>query len=130
MTVDMTVCIHCSLAVHRGGRLLIADDMGLGKTLEALAIAAYYKQEWPLLIVSPSSVQFAWRQVHAVFIIYIYIPDDLDLTGGWYLLPWWMRHLWLTLCEYCGQWRMLPRMPGWRGVVFLQICGQNWMFLI
>lgn len=47
-------------AVSRGGRVLIADDMGLGKTIQALAIADYYRSEWPLLIVCPSSMRFQW----------------------------------------------------------------------
>ena len=52
-----------SFAIRQKGRLIIADDMGLGKTLQALCIAAYYRSEWPLLIIAPSSVRFAWRQV-------------------------------------------------------------------
>ncbi len=34
--------------------------MGLGKTLQALAVAYYYRQEWPLLIVVPSSMRYPW----------------------------------------------------------------------
>ena len=34
--------------------------MCLGKTLQALSIAYYYKEEWPLLIVCPSSMRFPW----------------------------------------------------------------------
>jgi len=34
--------------------------MGLGKTLQAISIAYYYKDVWPLLIVAPSSVKFSW----------------------------------------------------------------------
>ena len=34
--------------------------MGLGKTIQALGIAHYYKEDWPLLIVSPSSVRYAY----------------------------------------------------------------------
>eukprot|EP00922_Rhytidocystis_sp_ex-Travisia-forbesii_P017263 GHVS01025774.1.p1 GENE.GHVS01025774.1~~GHVS01025774.1.p1 ORF type:complete len:553 (+),score=40.24 GHVS01025774.1:960-2618(+) len=45
----------------RNGRVLIGDEMGLGKTLQALAIASYYSDEWPLLVVSPSSIRFQWR---------------------------------------------------------------------
>ncbi|KAK0070107.1 SWI/SNF-matrix-actin-related regulator of chromatin subfamily A-like protein 1 [Biomphalaria pfeifferi] len=52
--------VNC--AIHHKGRILIADDMGLGKTLQAICIAAYYKMEWPLLVVSPSSVRFDWSQ--------------------------------------------------------------------
>ena len=36
--------------------------MGLGKTIQALAIASYYRNEWPFLIVCPSSVKFMWKE--------------------------------------------------------------------
>ncbi|XP_075685205.1 SWI/SNF-related matrix-associated actin-dependent regulator of chromatin subfamily A-like protein 1 [Rhinoderma darwinii] len=49
-------------AISREGRLLLADDMGLGKTIQAICIAAYYRKEWPLLVVAPSSVRFTWAE--------------------------------------------------------------------
>lgn len=49
-------------AISREGRLLLADDMGLGKTIQAICIAAYYREEWPLLVVAPSSVRFTWAE--------------------------------------------------------------------
>lgn len=55
--------VHFSFAVAQRGRLLLADDMGLGKTIQAICIAAYYRKEWPLLVVVPSSVRFTWEQV-------------------------------------------------------------------
>uniref|UniRef100_A0A8C3JZD9 SWI/SNF-related matrix-associated actin-dependent regulator of chromatin subfamily A-like protein 1 n=1 Tax=Calidris pygmaea TaxID=425635 RepID=A0A8C3JZD9_9CHAR len=51
-----------NFAISRNGRLLLADDMGLGKTLQAICIAAYYRKEWPLLVVTPSSVRFTWAE--------------------------------------------------------------------
>jgi len=36
-------------AARNGGRCLIADEMGLGKTIQAIAVAACYRDEWPLL---------------------------------------------------------------------------------
>uniref|UniRef100_A0A1B6GXP5 SWI/SNF-related matrix-associated actin-dependent regulator of chromatin subfamily A-like protein 1 n=1 Tax=Cuerna arida TaxID=1464854 RepID=A0A1B6GXP5_9HEMI len=48
--------------VSRGGRCLIADDMGLGKSIQALGIADYYRSDWPLLIVCPSSMRFQWEE--------------------------------------------------------------------
>lgn len=54
---------RCSFAVSKQGRLLLADDMGLGKTVQAICIAAYYRNEWPLLVVAPSSVRFTWAEV-------------------------------------------------------------------
>eukprot|EP00172_Hildenbrandia_rubra_P000371 Plantae.Rhodophyta-Hildenbrandia_rubra.ctg11719.p1 GENE.Plantae.Rhodophyta-Hildenbrandia_rubra.ctg11719~~Plantae.Rhodophyta-Hildenbrandia_rubra.ctg11719.p1 ORF type:complete len:985 (+),score=150.95 Plantae.Rhodophyta-Hildenbrandia_rubra.ctg11719:121-3075(+) len=49
-------------ALERGGRCLIGDDMGLGKTVQAIAIASVYRQEWPLLIVCPSSLRLNWKE--------------------------------------------------------------------
>ncbi|XP_053295798.1 SWI/SNF-related matrix-associated actin-dependent regulator of chromatin subfamily A-like protein 1 [Pleuronectes platessa] len=51
-----------NFAVFKQGRLLLADDMGLGKTVQAICIAAYYRNEWPLLVVAPSSVRFTWAE--------------------------------------------------------------------
>ncbi|XP_069472910.1 SWI/SNF-related matrix-associated actin-dependent regulator of chromatin subfamily A-like protein 1 [Ambystoma mexicanum] len=51
-----------NFAISREGRLLLADDMGLGKTIQAICIAAYFRDEWPLLVVTPSSVRFTWAE--------------------------------------------------------------------
>lgn len=34
--------------------------MGLGKTIQAIAVAYSYRNEWPLLIVVPSSLKYPW----------------------------------------------------------------------
>ncbi|XP_052755113.1 SWI/SNF-related matrix-associated actin-dependent regulator of chromatin subfamily A-like protein 1 [Galleria mellonella] len=47
--------------ISRRGRCMIADDMGLGKTFQALAIASYYRHDWPLLIVTTSSMRDTWQ---------------------------------------------------------------------
>ncbi|CAK9020518.1 unnamed protein product [Durusdinium trenchii] len=44
----------------RRGRCLIADEMGLGKTFTSLVLAQIYAEEWPLLIVAPTSVLDNW----------------------------------------------------------------------
>ncbi len=49
-------------AVNHNGRCLIADEMGLGKTIQAITVARYYREDWPLLIVCPSSLRSAWEQ--------------------------------------------------------------------
>uniref|UniRef100_F6SKP2 SWI/SNF-related matrix-associated actin-dependent regulator of chromatin subfamily A-like protein 1 n=1 Tax=Monodelphis domestica TaxID=13616 RepID=F6SKP2_MONDO len=54
--------IGVNFAISKGGRLLLADDMGLGKTIQAICIAAYYRTEWPLLVVTPSTVRYTWEQ--------------------------------------------------------------------
>jgi len=47
-------------ALKHGGRVLIGDEMGLGKTVQAIALLAAYKDEWPALIVTPSSLREQW----------------------------------------------------------------------
>ena len=66
--VDSTKCeitkctVLCIIPFQeREGRVYIADDMGLGKTIQALATAAAFRPEWPLLVVCPSSMRFAWK---------------------------------------------------------------------
>ncbi|NXP47562.1 SMAL1 protein, partial [Heliornis fulica] len=51
-----------NFGILRDGRLLLADDMGLGKTIQAICIAAFYQKEWPLLVVTPSSMRFTWAE--------------------------------------------------------------------
>ncbi|KAH7649056.1 hypothetical protein FG379_001645 [Cryptosporidium bovis] len=48
--------------LKKEGRILIGDEMGLGKTLQALSIITYFKSEWPVLIICPSSIRFQWYQ--------------------------------------------------------------------
>lgn len=52
-------------AIPRNGCALLADEMGLGKTMQALAVASYYVQDGPCLIVCPSSLRYGWLD-HAV----------------------------------------------------------------
>eukprot|EP00536_Pseudo-nitzschia_multiseries_P004452 jgi/Psemu1/237653/estExt_Genewise1.C_740023 len=46
--------------VEKEGRALIADDMGLGKTIQSIAGMSIYHDEWPLLILTPSSARYHW----------------------------------------------------------------------
>ena len=43
------------------GRMLLGDEMGVGKTVQAIGIAYLYKNDWPLLIITPASLKFTWR---------------------------------------------------------------------
>ncbi|KAM9085295.1 DNA annealing helicase and endonuclease ZRANB3 isoform 2-T2 [Megaptera novaeangliae] len=51
-----------TFALRRDGRCMVADEMGLGKTIQAIGIAYFYKEEWPLLIVVPSSLRYPWTE--------------------------------------------------------------------
>ena len=39
---------------------LSIEQMGLGKTLQALAVGFFYKREWPMIIIVPSSLKYPW----------------------------------------------------------------------
>uniref|UniRef100_A0A1A7YWU4 SWI/SNF-related matrix-associated actin-dependent regulator of chromatin subfamily A-like protein 1 n=1 Tax=Iconisemion striatum TaxID=60296 RepID=A0A1A7YWU4_9TELE len=68
-----------NFAVSKQGRLLLADDMGLGKTLQAICIAAYYRNEWPLLVVAPSSVRFTWAEAFRRWLPSL-SPDSINVV--------------------------------------------------
>ncbi|XP_072436174.1 SWI/SNF-related matrix-associated actin-dependent regulator of chromatin subfamily A-like protein 1 isoform X3 [Chiloscyllium punctatum] len=71
-----------NFAVSRGGRLLLADDMGLGKTLQAICIATVYRNEWPVLVITPSSVRFTWAQAFSQWLPSLDTKAiDVILTG-------------------------------------------------
>ncbi|KFO86536.1 DNA annealing helicase and endonuclease ZRANB3, partial [Buceros rhinoceros silvestris] len=65
-------------ALQRRGRCMIADEMGLGKTIQAIAISYYYKNEWPLLIVVPSSLRYPWVDEMEKWIPEL-SPDDISI---------------------------------------------------
>mmetsp|Transcript_22862 Transcript_22862/g.26058 ORF Transcript_22862/g.26058 Transcript_22862/m.26058 type:complete len:1300 (+) Transcript_22862:141-4040(+) len=46
---------------ERKGRALIADDMGLGKTIQGIASMSIYHEDWPLLVLSPSTARYHWQ---------------------------------------------------------------------
>lgn len=45
--------------ISKQGRCMIADEMGLGKTHQALAIADFYRDEWPLLICTTAITRYS-----------------------------------------------------------------------
>uniref|UniRef100_A0A182SEK0 Helicase ATP-binding domain-containing protein n=1 Tax=Anopheles maculatus TaxID=74869 RepID=A0A182SEK0_9DIPT len=49
-----------AFAIDKGGRVLIADEMGLGKTYQAIAVADFYQQDWPLLVCTTASTRDSW----------------------------------------------------------------------
>uniref|UniRef100_UPI00398E8020 DNA annealing helicase and endonuclease ZRANB3 isoform X2 n=1 Tax=Pristiophorus japonicus TaxID=55135 RepID=UPI00398E8020 len=65
-------------AIERNGRCMIADEMGLGKTIQAIAVAYFYKKEWPMLIVVPSSLKYPWIEEMEKWITELN-PDDINL---------------------------------------------------
>ncbi|WAR19042.1 ZRAB3-like protein [Mya arenaria] len=66
-------------AVRKNGRCLIADEMGLGKTLQAISVSYYYRDEWPLLIIVPSSLRYCWIEEFEKWLPDI-DPADINLV--------------------------------------------------
>ncbi|NWS95751.1 ZRAB3 endonuclease, partial [Mionectes macconnelli] len=58
--------------------VLFFSQMGLGKTIQAIAISYYYKNEWPLLIVVPSSLRYPWVEEMEKWIPEL-SPDDITI---------------------------------------------------
>lgn len=53
------VCYAVQIA---NGRVIVADDMGLGKTIQAILIASFFRDYWPLSIIAPASLLFSWKK--------------------------------------------------------------------
>lgn len=64
-----------TFGISKRGRLIIADEMGLGKTREALAIADFYREDWPLLIVTTASMKTRWRKETADLLPSVNVAD-------------------------------------------------------
>jgi len=42
--------------ISKHGRFLLGDEMGVGKTIQAIGISYLYRDDWPLLIICPSTI--------------------------------------------------------------------------
>ncbi|XP_061386042.1 SWI/SNF-related matrix-associated actin-dependent regulator of chromatin subfamily A-like protein 1 [Musca vetustissima] len=47
-------------AISQNGRCMICDEMGLGKTYQAIAVADFYREDWPLFICTTASTRDSW----------------------------------------------------------------------
>lgn len=66
--------------LERCGRVLLGDDMGLGKTVQALAVAACYgPDDWPLIIVTPSTMKLVWLDAVRTWLPPSLQPAEEDL---------------------------------------------------
>uniref|UniRef100_A0A3P8TGA3 Zinc finger RANBP2-type containing 3 n=1 Tax=Amphiprion percula TaxID=161767 RepID=A0A3P8TGA3_AMPPE len=68
-------------ALSKNGRCMIADEMGLGKTVQAIAVAYAFRQEWPLLVVVPSSLKYPWIEELERWIPELQ-PGDINLVDS------------------------------------------------
>ena len=69
--------------VENDGRTLLCDEMGLGKTIQAIAAALYYRADWPVLVIAPSSVRYHWQEQILQWLCPDRIsPDDVIIYDG------------------------------------------------
>jgi len=55
--------------------------MGLGKTLQAIAVACFYKDEWPLLIMLPASLKYQWVEELEKWLPEL-LPSDINMINS------------------------------------------------
>jgi len=48
--------------LNKNCRFLLADEMGVGKTIQAIGCTSLYQEDWPVLIICPSSLKYNWRE--------------------------------------------------------------------
>lgn len=59
--------------IKKKGRILLADEMGVGKTIQAIGIASVFSEDWPVLVICPSSLKYNWRDE-----ILSWLPDMIN----------------------------------------------------
>lgn len=64
----------------RNGKVLIGDEMGLGKTVQAISMAWYFKADWPLLIICPSSLKLNWSLELEKWLTPQIHPTDINIV--------------------------------------------------
>uniref|UniRef100_A0AAX7TVX3 Zinc finger, RAN-binding domain containing 3 n=1 Tax=Astatotilapia calliptera TaxID=8154 RepID=A0AAX7TVX3_ASTCA len=67
--------LHRLMPFQREG----VEFMGLGKTVQAIAVAYTFRQEWPLLVVVPSSLKYPWIEELERWIPELQ-PGDINLV--------------------------------------------------
>mmetsp|Transcript_45140 Transcript_45140/g.107372 ORF Transcript_45140/g.107372 Transcript_45140/m.107372 type:complete len:739 (+) Transcript_45140:76-2292(+) len=66
--------------MSRRGRCLIGDEMGLGKTLQALALAAQYQEDWPVLVACPATLRWVWKEQALQWLGQWVTEDDIQIV--------------------------------------------------
>lgn len=63
-----------------GGRVILGDEMGLGKTLQALALMGAYSDDWPALVLCPSSLREMWRSMVLQWLPDLIKPSEVSVV--------------------------------------------------
>jgi SNF2 family DNA or RNA helicase len=63
--------------IKQRGRILIGDEMGVGKTIQALALAAVYRHNWPCVIMCPASLKFNWKDEALMWLKGLVTPSEV-----------------------------------------------------
>ncbi|XP_055593275.1 SWI/SNF-related matrix-associated actin-dependent regulator of chromatin subfamily A-like protein 1 [Uranotaenia lowii] len=69
-------------AIDKGGHALIADEMGLGKTYQAIAVADFYKENWPLLVCTTATTRDTWAAKIRQLLKYVPVHNIVTLQSG------------------------------------------------
>ena len=66
-------------SIKKYSRLLIADEMGVGKTVQAIGLSCLYQKDWPVLVICPSSLKFAWRDEITLWLGEVLKKDEVQV---------------------------------------------------
>jgi SWI/SNF-related matrix-associated actin-dependent regulator 1 of chromatin subfamily A len=71
--------VGIEFGIKKKGRMLLADEMGVGKTIQAIGISGVFKENWPVLIICPSSLKYNWRDEISNWLKDIVAPDEIQM---------------------------------------------------
>ncbi|CDW72220.1 snf2 family n-terminal domain containing protein [Stylonychia lemnae] len=74
--------VGVQFGIDHHGRCLIGDEMGVGKTIQAISISYLYMKDWPILIITPSSLRFTWRDELMNWLKFIKEEDIQVITSS------------------------------------------------
>lgn len=73
--------IGVCFGIEKQGRCMIADEMGLGKTYQALALADFYKHDWPLLVCTTAATRDSWATTVRRLMPYVSAANVVCVTS-------------------------------------------------
>ena len=107
-----------------GGRFLLADEMGLGKTIQALALVSHFPNNFPALVICPSSVRGVWREEAAKWLPPSLIVDfhaevQVVQDGKEELKPGCKLYImsYDLFTQHQDRWQMAPDKKAWQIIV-------------
>jgi SWI/SNF-related matrix-associated actin-dependent regulator of chromatin subfamily A-like protein 1 len=81
--------------VDHHARIVLGDEMGVGKTIQAISMAYLFQKDWPVLIITPSSLKYSWRDELLTWVeglrsdqiqVFVKSTEEFDHTASIYIM--------------------------------------------